>query len=145
MSLEDAFTAMTELANRLRTDPNYMSYVLFKYQAQERLADSALAVELGTLPELVVRLALCKRPSSQSATFANDVRLLAEYSLIDEARLANILRQVESLEKFWLRGEIRQLGDEERANSLNGLLAAARDRVRSSKDSSDTQEDEVEE
>lgn len=143
MNFEEVFIALTELADRLRTNPEYMSYVLSNYQAQEQLADSALAAELGTLPELVVRLSLCKRPSSKSATFANDVRRLAEYSLTDEVELANILRQVESLERFSQRRFKRM--DEERADSLNGLLAAARDRFESPKGSSDDKEDDVEE
>jgi hypothetical protein len=100
------------------------------YQKQEELMDEDLAQELGTLPSLVLRLAICKRPDSSSAHFAEQVRELADYALIDEARLAGVLRQVEAIEK--LAGRPASLSaielGEESAHSPSGLLAAARDR-----------------
>jgi hypothetical protein len=119
LSFQESLALLSTLARRLRGDPQYMAHVLAAFQSQENLSDEELAQELGTLPELVVRLSLCKRPSPSSAQFAEQVRELADYTLTDAARLANILRQVDGLERFSQRA-----GEES-----GGLLAAARDRV----------------
>ena len=119
MSFQESLGLLSTLARRLRDDRQYMAHALAAFQSQENLTDEELAQELGTLPELVVRLSLCKRPSPSSARFAEQVRELADYTLTDAARLANILRQVDALEKFSQRA-----GEES-----DGLLAAARDRV----------------
>jgi hypothetical protein len=105
-----------------------MAYVLATYQRQEDLTDEDLAGELNTLPDLVVRLALCKRPLSSSQNFAEQVRELAGYTLADAGRLAGILRQVDSLEGLsrWV-----DASSGSREGEGEGLLAAARDRVES--------------
>jgi hypothetical protein len=129
--------ALERLAGRLRRDPRFMSYVLAAYQSQENLTEEELSQELRTLPALVVRLALCKRPSPSSPQFAEQVREIAEYTLTDAARLANILRQVEALESLSRHTSLSlQAGDEEAESSrpLSGLLAAARDRVEAETD-----------
>ena len=125
-----ALEALAQLAHRLRNNPLYMSYVLAIYQKQEDLMDEELAQELGTLPALVSRLAICKRPDSSSMHFAEQVRELADYTLTDEAQLAGILRQVDAIEK--LAGRPTNLSTAEletqSIDSPTGLLAAARDR-----------------
>lgn len=129
MTSQEPLAALAALARRLRDDPRFMSYVLAAYQEQEGLTDDDFAREIGTLPALVSRLALCKRPDSSSARFAEQVRELADYALIDEARLAGILRQVEALEKLARRPadlSARRLGKRP-GYSPTGLLAAARD------------------
>ena len=125
-----ALAALAQLAHRLRNNPMYMSYVLAIYQKQEDLMDEELAQELGTLPALVSRLAICKRPDSSSAQFAEQVRELADYTLIDEAQLAGILRQVDAIEKLAGRPAALSITEMERQSALSppGLLAAARDR-----------------
>src|SRR5438128_5039511 len=100
MTDQESTAALTRLARRLQSDQRYMSYVLAAYQRQESLTDEELAEQLGTLPALVVRLSLCKRPISSSTQFAERVRELADYTLTDEAQLAVIIRQVDALEKL---------------------------------------------
>lgn len=137
MSFEESLTALSALALRLRRDPRFMSYVLAAYQAQENLTDEGLAQALGTLPALVVRLSLCKRPPASSPQFAEQVRELADYTLTDAARLANILRQVEGLEKLSGRAATLAASEDARteaSHSPGGLLAAARDRIESTED-----------
>jgi hypothetical protein len=104
-----------ELVKRSRDIPFFMAYVLARYQDQEGLSDEDLANLLGTLPDLVCRLAMCRKPEADSANFAESVRQIADYTLVDESLLANIIRQVsglEALSKF----------------SQQKLLSAARDR-----------------
>lgn len=123
-------SSLTSLAQRLQADPRFMAYALAVYQQQEELDVSELAAALGALPEMLTRLALCQRPDAHSPQFAEQVRELADYTLIDEAQLANLLRQVSSLEKLAQHQSTRAVaGAETEAPLLDaGLLAAARDR-----------------
>jgi hypothetical protein len=120
-----------------------MSYVLTVYQKQENLMDEELAQELGTLPSLILRLAICRRPDSSSAQFAEQVRELADYTLIDEAQLASFLRQVDAIEKLAGRPALLSKGESERGtdHSSTGLLAAARDRYEPGDDSTVPQDE----
>lgn len=123
-------TSLSRLAQRLQNDPRFMSYVLTAYQRQEGLDTEGLAQELGAPPGLLRRLTLCKRPDSNSPQFAEQVREIADYTLTDEAQLANILRQVDSLEKLAqldatpVEPEVAS----QTALPLSGFLAVARDR-----------------
>lgn len=130
MTDQEPVPTIAKLARRLRGDARFMSYVLAEYQKQENLTDEHLVRELGTLPPMVVRLALCKRPASSSGRFAEEVREIADYTLTDEAQLASILRQVEGLERLAERPSVLAgSGSEEQSgHPLAGLLAAARDR-----------------
>jgi len=129
MTNRESSAVLTELARRLQNDPRYMSYVLAAYRRQENLTDEELAQELGTLPALVVRLALCQRPVSSSPQFAAEVRALADFTLTDEGQLAAILRQIDGLEKLATRPHPLAAREESPPrHSLEGLLAAARDR-----------------
>jgi len=108
--------------------------------------DEDFAQELGTLPALVSRLAVCKRPDSSSARFAEQVRELADYSLIDEARLAGILRQVEAIEKLAGRPMTLSTAELEKQSGPSpvGFLAAARDRYEHDPDDTPQQDEESE-
>jgi len=118
------------LAHRLRDNPSFMAYVLTVYQAQERLHDDALAERLGITLDMLSRLALCKRPAAESVGFADQVRQIAAYTNVNPMVVANVVRQVDSLEALAKRPKasdsekpgVRQLHPEA------GLLAAARDR-----------------
>ena len=107
--------AMSELVKRFRENPGYMAYVLARYQEQEGISDENLAGALGTLPHLTIRLALCRKPDTGATDFAARVREIADYTLMDESVLANIIRQVSSLQALSTASD-RQ------------LLSAARDR-----------------
>jgi hypothetical protein len=132
MSEQTAPNPLKSLARKLRGNPRYMAYVLEAYRRQESLSDKELAETLGILPELVVRLETCLRPDADSPRFAEQVSELADFSLTDEAQLAGILRQVDSLEKLdELPDATAEAGARDNARlglNLPGLLAAARDR-----------------
>jgi hypothetical protein len=126
---------LTRLAQELRADPRYMAYALAAYQRQEGMDGGELAQTLGLAPEMATRLALCRRPDAHSPHFAAQVREIADYTLADEGQLANLLRQVGSLEQL---AQHRPAADnrEEAAELLpSGLLAAARDREEDEEDS----------
>jgi hypothetical protein len=132
MSEQTAPNSLRSLTRKLRSDPRYMAYVLDAYRRQESLSDEDLAETLGILPELVVRLEMCLRPNADSPLFAEQVSELADFSLTDEAQLAGILRQVDSLEKLaehpGAEAEVETQDDAHLGLNLSGLLAAARDR-----------------
>jgi hypothetical protein len=89
---------LADAAKRLRSNPDYMAHALNEFQERAGIADEGLAGRLGTLPELVVRLALCKRPVLGSAGFADQVRDLSDYTLIDEDLLRRLIEGVEKPE-----------------------------------------------
>ena len=132
MSEQETPNPLKALAHKLRGNPRYMAYVLDAYRQQESLLDEELAETLGTLPELVVRLEICLRPDADSLGFAEQVSELADFSLTNEAQLAGILRQVDSLEKLASLpatvAEVEARADTLSGLGLPGLLAAARDR-----------------
>lgn len=132
MSEQTTPNLLKALARKLRGNPRYLAYVLDAYRRQESLSDEELAETLGTLPELVVRLETCLRPDADSPRFAEQVSELADFSLTDEAQLAGILRQVDSLEKLaelpYAAAEVEGRADAPSGLKLSGLLAAARDR-----------------
>ncbi len=83
------------IASRLGSNPAFMAYALTRYAEMEGLTAEQLAVELGTLPELYDRLALCRRPAADDPKFSEQVHRLADYALVDAGALANLLRTVE--------------------------------------------------
>lgn len=127
---EESGAALSRLKGRLQNDPRFMTYVLAAYQQQESLDAAELARELGVSPGMLTRLALCKCPDPKSQRFAEQVREIADFTLTDEAQLANVLRQVDNLEKLARREAASAFPETElqTAPPFSGLLAAARDR-----------------
>ena len=122
-------SAFLQLARRLRHDPRFMSHALATHYRQDELDVVPLAEDLGISPDLLIRLALCRRPETAFEEFANQVTEIADYTLTDEAQLASLLRQVDALEKFAeLKGSGPDMAFEPRSLPLTGVLAAARDR-----------------
>lgn len=132
----NVFKQLAGLASRLQNDPAFMASILAAYQKQERLSDETLAAQLKSTPEMMVRLALCKRPESTSSRFADQVRQIAAYTNLDAAQLAQIIRQVDSLAKLSERPKAPQ-SEATSAKTVRfypGLLAAARDRTEADED-----------
>jgi hypothetical protein len=103
--------------------------VLAQYCQIERLDKDALAVELGIPLFLLARLALCKRPDSDSPDFAGEITEIADFVPVDERRLVRIIREVDSLNALGsavIEGEAEEIIS---GNPFSGsILAAARDR-----------------
>lgn len=121
------------LVAKLKKNPDFFAWVLSSYQQKEHIDDEHLIVHLKTTPEMLVRLALCKRPNPSSSDFAAQIRQISTYTNIDPSTLANIIRQVEALEflsKIPNKGSTQMIG-----RLATGLLVAARDKL-------DVEEDE---
>ena len=103
------------LAEKLSDDPDFMAFVLDQLCRQEGLSVLELPDALGIMPEMVTRLALCRKPNPDTVDFAKGVREIADYTLADEAVLANVIRRVSS---------VHSLGSAKE----EAFLAAARDR-----------------
>src|SRR5262245_14785168 len=85
------------IASRLGSNPAFMAYALKRYAEMEGVTAEQLALELGTLPELFDRLALCRRPAADDPEFSERIHRLADYALIDAGALANLLRTVDAI------------------------------------------------
>lgn len=125
---------LTRLARRLQSDPRFMAYALAVYCEQEGIDEEELAQVLGIMPEMMSRLALCKRPDDRSPEFAAQAREIADYTLADESQLANLLRQISGLEKLAQRGPAAIDENEVAEPLMTGLLAVARDRDETEED-----------
>src|SRR5437588_12207338 len=90
-----ATSPLATLAQRLAGEQNFLACVLQAYRQPENLSDDALAARLHTSPEMLTRLALCKRPKVDSPQFAEDVRQIAAYAQVDAAELAILIREVD--------------------------------------------------
>lgn len=110
---------------KLKANPQFMSYVLYKFMKTERMKENDLISRLGTEEENFTRLAMCKRPRNEH--FSNDIRIISEYCEIKTHQIANIIRQVEAID-FFTESET-QTNALEGVNHLNAGFAAARDRT----------------
>jgi hypothetical protein len=104
------------LAQRLEADDGTMAWVLARLRERTGATDAGIAARLGLAEDRLPHLALCNRPRSD--LFRDDVETIAEHFAIASRRLADLVREVETLERF-----------RPRAERASGLLAAARDRV----------------
>lgn len=132
----NVFKQLAGLASRLQNDPAFMASILAVYQKQERLSDEALVAQLRSTPEMMVRLALCKRPEATSSRFADQVRQIAAYTNLDAAQLAQMIRQVDSLTRLseQPRATQSEATGAKTSRFYPGLLAAARDRTEADED-----------
>jgi hypothetical protein len=83
-------------AARARTRPQYLGWVLARYEELERIREEGLRGRLGVSAEDWPRLQLCLRPRPDS--FLRDVTQVAEAFGIDRAALAAVIRRVDAVE-----------------------------------------------
>jgi hypothetical protein len=86
---------LKSLANRLRENPRFMAHTLSQYQKLKSLDDNALAAELGAIPEMIVRLALCQKPEQSNINYEEQISELSDFTLIDEANLEQVIVAVD--------------------------------------------------
>jgi hypothetical protein len=85
------------LMERMKEDPAFMAYALDVYCEQQELDESGLVTRLATTSDAIVRLALCKRPDSNSPKFAEQVQQIANYTSISQPLLLDVLKASEGL------------------------------------------------
>ena len=95
MADHDERRAVRRAAGAAAERPAFLAWTLARFQASEPLDDAGLARWLGTEPERLPWLALCRRP--RPTAFGADVRAIAERCGVAPSRLAALIRQVDAL------------------------------------------------
>lgn len=119
---------LRDLAAKLHENREFMAWILAAFKRKEHIDDDHLIAQLKISPEMFVRLALCKSPNPDSEAFVSQVREIAAYTHIDPAVLANVIRQVETLDILSKLPRKDEELNESRKKITGGLLAAARDK-----------------
>jgi hypothetical protein len=65
------------LANRVAVDPYFLAFALAEYAVAEKLDHGALAAALGTTPDVLPHVRLCRTPRADSDGFREDVDRIA--------------------------------------------------------------------
>jgi hypothetical protein len=123
--------ALSKLAKRASQTPDFFGSLLSAFQQQEDLTTNELAKFLGMRAQLLPRLALCRRPRSDSSDFAKEIREIARFTETNPDMLLTILRRVEALEALAAHNKIVPMDVTEARTEWEGqpgFLAAARDR-----------------
>jgi hypothetical protein len=113
------------LVRRLEKDRRYMAWALASYQRQERLSENKLLEKLQATREMLFRLALCAYPNTESQEFHNQIKQISFYTNINGYLIANIVRQVESLDVLSYKSK-KEMTDNH-VIEKPGIFAAARD------------------
>jgi hypothetical protein len=74
--------SVARLASRAGVDPYFLAFALAEYAAAERLDEAALAHVLGTTPDVLPHVRLCRTPRTDADGFREDVdRIAAKFGL----------------------------------------------------------------
>jgi hypothetical protein len=106
-------------AQRAKTRPEYLGWVLARFLERERMSEAELMQRLGIAAGDLPHLALCLRPRADH--FIDDVRQISAKFRIDPTSLATVIRLVDSFEALADKDPPEGLAD-------SGLLMAARAR-----------------
>lgn len=126
---EFALETFRFLAQKLAGNPDYMAHALAVYQKEQGLDEEGVARKLGALPEMIVRLALCKRPKASSEDFEDRISELSDFALIDEAILLEVLHPVGGFAEEDVKAHTREKHKFRLPQTLSSLLAAIGNRV----------------
>ncbi|HXG36823.1 MAG TPA: hypothetical protein VNL15_07625 [Dehalococcoidia bacterium] len=118
MSKRPSSKVVRRALKRAAADPFFLGSALEAYRSLNGLDDTALADYLGCSTGDTIRLAFCRRPVTDAMTFRREVEQIAAYASVRADRLAQLLREVDSLETL-----------RKSATTRPGFLMAARDRV----------------
>lgn len=130
---DDMDPLLEQLAQRLEGNPQFMASVLARHRRQEGRTRAVQQEMLGVDPIGYVRLALCRRPAADPATFRAHVEKIARYTGADLGPLVQLIRLVDAVESMDVRtivpgGERAPAGQTAHTPILRPL-AAARDRL----------------
>ena len=108
-------------ARRASQHSFFLAADLEQFRVRQGMEEGQLARFLGCAPEVLPRLALCRRPDPQSPSFRSDIQRIASALGLQQDRLAQLVRQTDVLKTL---GRAGPDADQEAAS---GLLMAARD------------------
>lgn len=109
-------------AARASERPYFLAHDLKTYRTLQQWGDAELAACLGCPLATLPKLALCRRPDTQSHRFQEDVKAIAAFAGLDPVPLVRILREVDAFAALRVP---ETLPDMDRAS---GYLMAARDK-----------------
>jgi hypothetical protein len=127
-------------ARRAAQNRFFLAEYLTEFRIFRGIAEDELARFLGCSPGLLPKLALCRRPDSESPRFRSDVERIAVAFDMQPSRLVQLIREVDTLKAL---AEAKPMKQE----ALDGLLAVARDAEDSESgygDAGESSEDEEE-
>jgi hypothetical protein len=128
VSRKPSSKAVQRALQRAAAHPFFLASALEAYRSFNSLDDAALAAHLGCSLEDLPRLVLCRQPALDPTVFRKEVEQIASYASVKAERLAQLLREVETLEAL-------QAAERSGATaSGRGLLMAAKDRAHEEKD-----------
>lgn len=104
---------------RAGNSPFFMSGVLAVYSEANGMDNKSLALYLSCKTGALTRLALCRKPSTESGKFYPEIERIAEYTGADPVRLAALIREADVLSA---------LKESSKLSGATGILAAARDK-----------------
>jgi len=96
----------------------FLAADLEEFRSHRGMGEEELASFLGCGPELLPKVALCRRPDPTSPRFRLDVHRVAQAFGLAPDRLAAVIREVDAL---------RALKEASEAETPQGLLLAARE------------------
>lgn len=108
-------------AQKLSSEKEYMSFVLYKYREIEDKSEQDLLNVLRCSFEDLYKLALCKVPNTTAEDFTDRLRNISEYSHSSLLELNKIIKRVDA---------IIQISSTE---NNNAYLMAARDKKKDEK------------
>jgi len=111
----------------------FLAESLKEFRINRGMTEDDLAKFLGCSPMLLPKLALCRRPDSDSSKFRVDIERIATAFNMQPIRLVQVIREVDSLEALT---EVKPIIEE----APEGLLAVARDVEGKEADDTETKE-----
>lgn len=121
MSRNRAADLLRHAARRASQHPFFLAAYLEAFRSQREMQEADLALFLGCAPDMLPKLALCRRPNPETQQFRSDVHHIARAFGIQPERLAQLIREVDALQA------LRKASPASGQLSTHGLLMAARD------------------
>jgi hypothetical protein len=108
-------------ARRALQHPFFLSADLEDFRQQRGMWEADLAQFLQCSPQMLARLALCRRPNPELPAFHADVQRIASALGVDPTSLVRLIRDVAALRA------LQESGPAASTETGRGLLLAARD------------------
>lgn len=89
---------LADLIPRVVDDPGFVAWALDQYRRSEGITEDELRARLKVDERSYTRLNLCEMPVNDPAHFARHVQEISDYTGVDAAFLATLLRQVAAME-----------------------------------------------